>query len=666
MVPSPCVRRSASPFPLLLSVVLSSWASSCGDETTAAPSSLVKVEPEPKGKNCRAGGKRIESGTDKNHDGTLNAGEIEKTDYLCESVTTDPVLLQRTIWAAGVDPIALNHRSDELVATAPVGTGKLSLARVGVTPYNAFDFGRAGAEIVDFNPLTKQVFSHNTRLGTVNYYTLSATGALTNAGVIDPKLDIKDVPGGRFGMGVNSCAVADNTLAIAVEVFDFTERVYVDGRIAIYDVAGATPRFITALTVGPQPDSVIFTHDHTKMLVAGEGETTMLDRNNGETIGKDPEGSISVIARPPGGWAAVTKANVTTLGFQDFNDGGPRASERPPGLHRIGPEGVTWSQMFEPEYIATPPDDSVAWVVLQEMNAAAIVDLRAVPPVIASIRSFGLKDGLKPGGEFDASELDGRVRIANWPVYLMYQPDTIKSFVAADGKVYYATANEGDPRNEDWGWYENEKISALPLDPVAFPGKELWQKDEMLGRLQVTKTLGDADGDGLYENLYAFGGRSFSIWDEDGNLVFDSGSDFERITARRFGAFFDPLVKEFAPQGNAAWKGPEPEALSIGTVDVPVAGSPGKTEPHTYVFIGAEKVSGWWVYDVTYPARAEFVTYFSNRHPELDPTLDIDAELSPEGSVFVSAADSPTGKPLLIAGNEVSSTTSVYEIRINP
>jgi hypothetical protein len=50
----------------------------------------------------------------------------------------------------------------------------------------------------------------------------------------------------------------------------------------------------------------------------------------------------------------------------------------------------------------------------------------------------------------------------------------------------------------------------------------------------------------------------------------------------------------------------------------------------------------------------------------MDPTLDVDADLSPEGSVFVSAADSPTGKPLLIAGNEVSSTTSVYEIKINP
>src|SRR6185436_13958893 len=104
--------------------------------------------------------------------------------------------------------------------------------------------------------------------------------------------------------------------------------------------------------------------------------------------------------------------------------------------------------------------------------------------------------------------------------------------------------------------------------PVAFPGKELWQGDDMLGKLQVTTTLGQ-NKDGLYENLYAFGGRSFAIWDATGKLVFDSGSDFERTTAALYGQFFDPLIKEFLPQGNAPWKGPEPEALSIGTIAVP-------------------------------------------------------------------------------------------------
>ena len=664
-------RRGARASTLLLAGLAPLVACS-GDRGAAGINSLVNVTAEASGTNCPTGGQRIESGQDTDGNGTLDAGEVESTRYVCNPPTNDPVILRRTIWSLGADPSSLNHQSEDLVATAPAGTGRLSLRRVGTSVYNAFDFGRAGAEIVDFNPATKQVFSHNTRLANVTYFTLSNTGALTNRGVVDPKADIKNLPaGGSFGMGVNSCAVADNVLTIAVEVFDFNERIHVDGRIAFYDVSGPTPTFITAVTVGPQPDSVVFTYDHKKLLVSGEGETTMLDRNMGETIGKDPEGSVSIITRPAAGWASVSNADVKTLGFTDFNDGGPRAGERPPGIHRISPPApneTSWSKQFEPEFIASAPDSKSAWVVLQEMNAVAILDLTT--DTIKELRTFGLKDGLLPGNEFDASDADGRVRLASWPVYMMYQPDTIKAFKGRDGKTYFVTANEGDPRNEDWGWYENDKVSNLMLDPVAFPGKEAWQRDDMLGKLQVTTTLGDTDGDGDYDDLYAFGGRSFSIWDESGKQVFDSGSDFERITASLYGFYFDPLIKEFLPQGNAPWKGPEPEALSIGVIAVPTRDKDGALtgyfEDRTYAFIGAEKASGWWVYDVTNPARSEFVTYFSNRHPEIDPTLDVDADLSPEGSVFVSAADSPTGKPLLIAGNEVSSTTSVYGITVNP
>ncbi|MCD8476154.1 MAG: hypothetical protein LRY40_07170 [Shewanella fodinae] len=57
----------------------------------------------------------------------------------------------------------------------------------------------------------------------------------------------------------------------------------------------------------------------------------------------------------------------------------------------------------------------------------------------------------------------------------------------------------------------------------------------MLGRLKVTTSMGDEDGDGDYDKLYSFGGRSFSIRDADGRMVFDSASDFERITAAVLG-----------------------------------------------------------------------------------------------------------------------------------
>jgi DNA-binding beta-propeller fold protein YncE len=664
-------------FHLLVLAAATVAACSASDNNNAPARSLAVETPEPAGANCAAGGKRIDSGTDSDRNGELDPGEIKTTKFECNP---DPALARRAAWALAAEPSSLDRKSADLVNTAPVGNERITLRRLARSPYNALDFTRATSEIVDFNPGTQQVFAHDTRFARVGYYKLTAT-ALTDHGEIDPALDLKtEAPGPRFGIGVNSCAVADNTLAVAVEVFDYQQRIHADGYVSFYDVSsGGAPVFIRAVKVGPQPDSVVFTADANKLLVAGEGETTLQERNGDLTEAKDPEGSVSVISRPEGGWKSVTDANAVTLWFQDFNDGGPRAGERPPELHPIGPEGITWSQMFEPEYIAPSPDGKTAWVVLQEMNAIMVLDLTGTPN-IREIRYLGVKDGLLPGNELDASDFDGldpfgtdkatrgRVRIANWPVYLLYQPDTIKAYTAVNGKTYWVTANEGDPRNEDWGWQEHTTVSALKLDPKAFPGIDLavLQRYDMLGRLFVTKTAGDRDGDGLYENLYAFGARSFSVWDEDGKLVFDSGNDLERITAKRYGAYYNDYSKEFVPEGNSPWKGPEPEALSLGKVSVPKRGGGAGYEDLWFAFIGSEKISGWWIYDITDPTNTEFVSYFSNRDPVLAPDKDTEADLGPEGSVFVPADKSPTGKPLLIAGNEVSSTTSVYEIVVRP
>ncbi len=69
------------------------------------------------------------------------------------------------------------------------------------------------------------------------------------------------------------------------------------------------------------------------------------------------------------------------------------------------------------------------------------------------------------------------------------------------------------------------------------------------------------------------------------------------------------------------------------------------------------------VFDVTDPAKAKFVTYSNRRDFEADVESEDAGDLGPEDVDFISAAESPSGKPLLVVASEVSGTVSVFEIR---
>jgi hypothetical protein len=70
------------------------------------------------------------------------------------------------------------------------------------------------------------------------------------------------------------------------------------------------------------------------------------------------------------------------------------------------------------------------------------------------------------------------------------------------------------------------------------------------------------------------------------------------------------------------------------------------------------------VYDVTEPERSEFVQYVNSRDFTIDDVeADVDqVDLGPESSVYIPAADSPTGQALLVVGHEVSGTIAVYAV----
>lgn len=281
----------------------------------------------------------------------------------------------------------------------------------------------------------------------------------------------------------------------------------------------------------------------------------------------------------------------------------------------------TPEQDLEPEYVAVSSDSKTAYVTCQENNAIAVVDIATA--TVTKVFGLGFKDHSLSKYAIDASDKDDKIGNRNTysNLYGMFQPDAL-AFANIGGTDYIITANEGDSRDYD-GYSEEVRVKDLTLDPTAFPNAAELQKDEVLGRLKTTTSMGDTDGDGDFDEIYCYGGRSFSIWTTDGNLVFDSETQFSEILAANY-------ADNYAAKRDDD-KGSEPESVTIGVVD-------GKT----FAFIGLERAAGVMVYDITDPANAKFVQYYNNNS----------TDLSPEGLIFVDGSKSNDGKPYLISTNE--------------
>lgn len=495
-------------------------------------------------------------------------------------------------------------------------TTTVELEQIG--RYESGLFAESAAEIVSFDAYSNRVFVINAKASTVDVLGLSDPTAPVLLGSIDAK---------ALGGDANSVDTHHGIVAVAIQ----GESKQDNGLVAFYNAMDLS--LIGQIEVGALPDMVKFSPDGRYVLVANEGEPN-------DDYSVDPEGSISVINLRRG----IENARVRTAGFTDFND---KVDElRAAGVRIYGPN-ATVAQDLEPEYITISDDGRTAFVTLQENNAVAKVDVRRAK--VIDILPLGYKDFSQPENAIDASNKDDGVNIKPWPVLGMYQPDSIDSYTI-NGDTYFVTANEGDAR--DYGGYSEEvRVKDLVLDTSVYSDPSL-QDSENLGRLKTTTALGDADNDGKVEQIYAYGARSFSIWNASGDLVFDSGNDFETITAERFGDKFNNNNDENDGDSRSDDKGAEPEAIVLG-----------KVLGKTYAFIGLERMGGIMVYDVSVPAETTFVEYITNRNLDVDPGEGVDAgDLAPEGFEFVPAHKSPNGKPLLMVGNEVSGTTTIYQI----
>ncbi len=523
--------------------------------------------------------------------------------------------------AAGEEPehILLIQDTDAVTPTAPANPG-LQLAHLG----SYFLGGDATAEILSFDPGTQRLFVTNSEENRLE---------ILDAGTPDALTPISNVDLATFGGGVNSVAVRDGVVAVAVE----GAAVDANGRVVFFDTNGS---YLNDVTVGVLPDMLTFTPDGAKILTANEGEPS-------DDYLTDPEGSVSIIDLSPG-VENLTNANVNTLDFQAFNDQLDDLLAQ--GVRLFGPN-ATVAQDLEPEFIAVSPDGALAYVACQENNALVIVDLAT--ETITDIAALGTKDWSAPGVTLDASNESPGIFFANWPVQGFYHPDAITTY-AVGGQTYIVSANEGDARDYD-DFSEEFRVGddEIVLDEAAFPDAEYLKNDVLLGRLRITSANGDTDGDGDYDQLFAYGARSFSIWNgATGELVYDSGNEFELITAAdpEFGALFNTDDEENEFKDRSDDKGPEPEAVVIGEVN-----------GRQYAFIGLERIGGVMVYDVTDPAAPQYLQYINTR------TVDeVGGDLSPEGLVFVPEDESPSGKALLLVSYEVSGSIAAFEIRTTP
>jgi DNA-binding beta-propeller fold protein YncE len=347
------------------------------------------------------------------------------------------------------------------------------------------------------------------------------------------------------------------------------------------------------IPVGPLPDMVTFTPNGEKLLVANEGTPNFMADEPYDLL-TDPPGTVSIIdmrRRRVIATPTLKKARFT---------GNPRLSA---GMN------------FEPEYISVNPRGTVAYVTLQEANAMAILDLTTnqfTQVIDLGLKDFSLADNGFGGNNFiDPNDEDPKEKpvsiLRASAVKGLYQPDALANY-QYKGRTYIVMANEGDTREDDGDKVRASKISGSPSD---------------LKRLNVS--LPDSPSG---DQLVTFGGRSFSIRDDQGRLIYDSGSMLDA----------EAIARNIYDDKRSDDKGVEPEGVTL-------LNRWGKV----YAFIGLErtKASAVAVFDITNPRAVSFVDM-----------IVTDGDISPEGLVTYAYQ----GRQYLGISNEVSNTTTVYEI----
>ncbi len=530
------------------------------------------------------------------------------------------------------------------------GTAALNLTQIARYSAGQYNVDGGVMEIVAYNQATEWAYAINGQSGKLAAIPLAGltAGAHVEA-LTGTEIDVKalvEAEDSTFQYGdMTSVAISPDstTLAAALQAQGSNDA----GRVALFTCEEDGSLTLEALVeTGAQPDMVTFAGDSV-VLTADEGEPR---EGYGENIA-DPKGSVTVVD--------VEAQESTVVDFSAFDSQRDQLAED--GI--VLKKGSAPSVDLEPEYIAV--SDGKAYVTLQENNAIAVLDIES--QAFEGVYSAGFEDHSTTAIDLDKKD-DAYDPQTYESLLGIRMPDGIAAFTV-EGTTYLVTANEGDARewgDEDQGtFYLSEDERDFGEEGVTSPTGAITAENSGLeGKVVFFKT---EDFDGLDpEKDYVFGGRSFTVFQATENgleEVFTSGDDFEALTAQYVPEYFNASNDNAVLDDRSGKKGPEAESVTVGTVD-------GKT----YAFVALERTGGVMAYDVTDPEAITFVNYVNTRDfgttvegseeyedGELDKWVT-GGDVAPEGLLFLDAASSPNGEPLLLAACEVSGTVAVYQL----
>jgi hypothetical protein len=536
-----------------------------------------------------------------------------------------------------------------LTASALITAGQLpalaneaTLTITEITSITSGD-GEGSSEIAAFHAGSKRIFATNGVKNTIDIYDISV--------VATPK-KVGSVALSPYGNDVTSVAAGKNVVVAVVNVSDKFSATGVptttNGKIVVFDTDGKV--LSSPDVLGVLPDSVTFAPNGTTALIAIEAQPVCA-KDDPATAAKE-ETDYTKASDPVGGVTVADLSNPASpvlrfAGFAQFTVAEMRA------------KGIALSSVvnsvakdFEPEFV-TAVDNNYAYVTIQEANAIGRLNI-ATATFESVTRAFESKVSKVARDTSDKDSGAGPRTYAN--VVGASQPDAIAGFKVGSGE-YFLTANEGDAR-EYTCLNDDLRGASLKVDARRFPSWTTLAGLPALGRAKVNPNIGDKDGDGDIDTIHLRGSNSMTMY-RNGLAIWDSADLLDQIQTTAFGVAningshslsSDKSTMNYVGQDRSDDKGAEPEGVAIGMVG-----------DRRIAILGLERMSALAVFDITQPRNPIFQEWLQMLPAKASPAKDV-KYWSPEGIVFVPAAQSPSGKALIITSYELSGSLSIHQI----